>query len=149
MKWILISSILAAPMVLAQGENIAQPEVTEASPTSPVHHPFELWMQVKLQESQNIFAGLAKGDFPAILESSRKLKNVNSLERFVRRSTPGYRTQLKTFEFSVKEIERHAKQKSVEGVALGFQQLTLSCVHCHSRLREGEPKVLHEEAQSK
>ena len=34
------------------------------------------------------------------------------------------------------EIERHAKADSLEGAAMGFQQLTISCVSCHSIMRQ-------------
>lgn len=97
---------------------------------------FNLWMDAKLKESQNVLAGLARGDFPAIAESARQMKTLSKIEAFVRKGMPGYRTQLRSFEFAVVEIESQAKKENIEGVALGFQQLTLSCVNCHKQLRE-------------
>ncbi len=97
---------------------------------------FDFWMNVKLVESQKLFAALAQADFSAISESGQRLKSVSALEGFVRRKTPGYLTQLKTFEYSVSEILLHAEKENIEGVTLGFQQLTLSCVNCHKQLRE-------------
>lgn len=112
---------------------------TKPSDTKPAEgkeaDKFDFWMNVKLVESQRLFAALAQADFPAISESSRRLKTVSGLEGFVRRRTPGYLTQLKTFEFSVDEILLHAGKENIEGVTLGFQQLTLSCVNCHKQLR--------------
>lgn len=96
---------------------------------------FTYWMDVKLQESQNIFAALASGDFAKIEQSADKLKAVSKLEGFVRRSAEGYRTQQRSFEFAVNEIAAQADAESLEGVALGFQQLTLSCLHCHKQIR--------------
>ena len=93
-------------------------------------------MNVKLTESQKVFAALAQEDYQAIIESGQRLKTVSNLEGFVRRKTSGYSTQLKTFEFSLDEILLHAKKKNIEGVTLGFQQLTLSCVHCHKQIRQ-------------
>lgn len=97
---------------------------------------FNFWMDVKLDESQQLFAALAQADYAMIEQSSQRLKSVSMIERFVRRRTPGYTTQLKNFEFSVDEILRQAEQENIEGVTLGFQQLTLSCVNCHKQLRQ-------------
>jgi hypothetical protein len=60
---------------------------------------------------------------------------LNDLERFVRRGAPGYRTQLRSFEFAIAEIQQQAKRENIEGVTMGFHQLTLSCVNCHKQLR--------------
>jgi hypothetical protein len=96
---------------------------------------FSYWMDVKVKESQKIFKALAMADFKAIDESAEKLKSLNKIENFVRRSTPGYQTQLRNFEFSVNEVRRQANRKNLEGVAMGFHQLTMSCVNCHKQIR--------------
>lgn len=98
--------------------------------------PFNFWMDVKLEESQKIFAALAKADFETLVSSTKKLTALSELEGFVRNRTPGYRTQLRSYQFAIREIEQQAKRESIEGVTLGFQQLTLSCVNCHRQLRE-------------
>ena len=98
--------------------------------------PFNFWMDVKLQESQKIFAALSEADFQAIVDSTQKMTALAELEGFVRNRTPGYGTQLRSFQFAVGEIQQQAKQKNIEGVTLGFQQLTLSCVNCHKQLRD-------------
>jgi len=63
-------------------------------------------------------AALAQADFEAISKSAEKLNTLSVLEGFVRRATLGYRTQLRSFEFAVTEIQRQAKRKNIEGVAL-------------------------------
>ncbi|MDC0936224.1 hypothetical protein OAS39_08040 [Pirellulales bacterium] len=122
-------------------ENVPHTEENDQNAQSK----FPFWMKVKLEKSQDIFASLAQGDFPSIIEDAESLKSLNSLEGFVRRKSRGYRAQLRTFEFAVDEIQKQAKQENIEGVALGFQQLTLSCVNCHKQFRE--PR-LHGEIQS-
>jgi hypothetical protein len=104
---------------------------------------FSRWMDVKVEESQKVFASLARADFKSIAASTEKLKTLSALERFVRRGVPGYRTQLRSFEFAVAEIQQQAKRENIEGVTMGFNQLTLSCVNCHKQLRrtkEGAPR---------
>ena len=96
---------------------------------------FTVWMDVKVEESQKVFAALARADFKGIVASTEKLKKVSKLEGLVRRNAPGYRTQLRSFEFAVDEIQQQAKRENIEGVTMGFNQLTLSCVNCHRQLR--------------
>jgi len=128
---------------LPTGEKV---EGTTQSATTKIDDPvkFNVWMDVKLEHSQQLLAGLAEGDFPAIAKSAQQLKALSKIEGFVRRGFPGYATQLRSFEFAVEEIERQAAKENIEGVALGFQQLTLSCVNCHKQLRQPEqvPKEL-------
>lgn len=121
-------AVLLALLAQAAGQ---EKKATEDSQ----HKEFSLWMVVKVEESQKVFAALARADFDAISRSTEKLKTVSALEGFVRRSTPGYRTQLRSFEFAVDEIQEQAKRENIEGVTMGFHQLTLSCVNCHKQLR--------------
>lgn len=139
---IVFTTVLCLLVLLSQvaGQEKSKPGATPTDSKAPADtqetEKFDFWMNVKLVESQKLFAALAQADFPTLLESGQRLKAVSGLEGFVRRKTPGYRTQLKTFEFSVDEILRQAEAENIEGVTLGFQQLTLSCVHCHKQLRE-------------
>lgn len=134
MRLSIFALIIGAFVVLGQvtgQENAATPEENKENAQSE----FPFWMKVKLEKSQNIFASLAQGDFSSIVEDAESLKVLNSLEGFVRRKNPDYRAQLQTFEFAIDEIQMQARKKNIEGVALGFQQLTLSCVNCHKQLR--------------
>jgi cytochrome c556 len=108
----------------------------EAAPAPKEDSDISLWMDVKVKESQKVFVALAKADFESIQESTQKLKTLSDLEGFVRRRAPGYLTQLRSFEFAVQDIEANAKKKNIEGVTLGFNQLTLSCVNCHKQIRD-------------
>jgi hypothetical protein len=51
---------------------------------------------------------------------------------------PGYRTQLEVFNDANEQIIRQAQKDNVEGAALAFTQLTISCVNCHKQLRESK-----------
>ena len=124
-------------ILLAAGLSWGQvPEETAPSNSTDAVPPFNFWMNVKLQTSQKIFAALTEADYETILESTNTLKMLSTLEGFVRRRDPRYHTQLRTFEFAVEEIQRQAKKENIEGVVLGFNQLTLSCVNCHKQLRD-------------
>lgn len=127
-----------APVLLlcnsAVGQDTNEPNV-EPFPMAE-SRPFNFWMDVKLEKAQTIFAALTEADYKTIIDCTKQLGTLSEFEGFVRKGTPGYLTQLRSFQFSVAEIEKQAKLQNIEGVTLGFQQLTLSCVHCHNALRQ-------------
>lgn len=128
---IALSSVPAVAQEPAKGKDPAKkPEQTVEGETASV------WMQKKLDLSRNLLGGIASGDFEQISKAAHSLRTLSKFETFVRRSTPGYRTQVDIFEHSLDEILKQAKQENLEGVTLGFNQLTHSCVSCHKQLRE-------------
>ena len=130
--------IVIAALTLAACWGVRWGQGQEADPPvriSAKPHSFPDWMDIKLEESQNIFAALTEADYAAVVKSADGLKMLSKLEGFVRRGTPGYRTQLRSFEFAIDEIRKQAVSQNLEGVALGFHQMTLSCVNCHKQLR--------------
>lgn len=94
------------------------------------------WMKQKLTYSQEILSGLAKEDFDLIKTNAVAMKGLNKIEFFVRQKPEGYRTQLKTFQFSVDQLIRAADDENLDGATLAFTQLTISCVNCHKELRQ-------------
>lgn len=103
-------------------------------PTEAANEP-SIWMKKKLDYSQNILAGLANADFDQVTENAQAMQGLSKLEWFIRGRTPGYRTQLEIFQDANAEIIKQAKQDNLEGSALAFTQLTISCVNCHKHLR--------------
>jgi hypothetical protein len=98
--------------------------------------PTSFWMQKKLEYSKNILAGITTADFDKIVENAESMRRLSSIEGFIRGRTPGYRTQLQIFEHSSDEIIRQGQKDNVDGAALAFTQLTISCVNCHKQIRE-------------
>ena len=99
------------------------------------NQPTSFWMQKKLEYSKNILGGIASADVDTIVANAQSMRNLSKVEGFVRTQTPGYRAQLHIFEESADEIIRQAKKDNVDGAALAFTQLTISCVNCHKHLR--------------
>ncbi|MBC8353192.1 MAG: cytochrome c [Planctomycetes bacterium] len=93
------------------------------------------WMKQKLKYSQEILNGLAQEDYELITKNAMTMKGLNKIEAFVRQKPEGYRTQLKTFQFSVNELVRSAENENLDGAVLAFTQMTISCVNCHKQLR--------------
>jgi cytochrome c556 len=94
-----------------------------------------VWMKQKLGASQNILAGLTKGDYDAIEKNAQSMLAVGYLEKWIRADTPGYQILMKDFEYANKSLILAAREKNLDGATIGYVQLTLSCVHCHKIVR--------------
>ena len=119
--------IWLAPIVGANGQEQKSPETAETQPS--------VWMRKKLEYSRNILAGLSSEDFDKVAANAEAMQGMSRFEGFLRGKMPGYRTQLEVFQDANEEIIRQAQKDNVEGAALAFTQLTISCVNCHKQLR--------------
>lgn len=106
--------------------------------TGPGAAETTVWMRKKLDYTQQILGGIAEADFDRIARHASSMKALSRIEGFVRGRTPGYRTQLQIFQDATEELLRQAEKENVDGAALAFTQLTLSCVNCHKQLREAK-----------
>lgn len=110
-----------------------QPGRAEEKPTD--------WMQLKLQMSQEILAGLTRGDFAAVETHAQKMNVVNFMEKLVTADKPHYKEytrQLQAFETANRELLRQSAAKNAEGATLAYVQLTISCVQCHKLIRDAK-----------
>ena len=107
-------------------------------PPSANQQPTSFWMKKKLEYSQNTLAAIATADFDKIIENAQAMRNLSKVEGFIRGQNLGYRTQLHIFDEANAEIIHQAKKENVEGAALAFTQLTISCVNCHKVLRSNK-----------
>lgn len=115
-------------------EKTAKPAAAAAEESTEGQGNF--WMQKKLEHTQHILSGLATEDFDQIGRSAQAMQRLGKIEAFVRRNdTEAYRTQFRVFQFANEELIRLAADKNIDGAALAFTQLTLSCVNCHKQLR--------------
>jgi len=92
------------------------------------------WMQKKLEYSEKILAGLAREDFEQIGKNARSMKALTQMEKWVRGSGE-YRSQLQIFQNANEQLIRMADDEKLDGAALAYVQLTLSCVNCHKAVR--------------
>jgi len=127
--------ICAAICVVIAGIWFADSAKAQEKVGATKEQPTSFWMKKKLEYSQNILGGIANADFDKIVENAEAMRGLSKVEGFIRGQTPGYRTQLHIFEESVDEIIRQGKKDNVDGAALAFTQLTISCVNCHKHLR--------------
>jgi hypothetical protein len=93
-------------------------------------------MRQKLAATQNILAGLTKGDYDTIQTNAQSMLVVGYLEKWVRADTPGYQNMMKDFEYANKSLTLAAREKNLDGATLAYVQLAISCVNCHKIVRD-------------
>ena len=102
----------------------------------PEDQPASYWMKKKLEYSEKILGGLANEDFEVIGKAARTMNALTQMEKWVRGNVPEYRTQLQLFQNANEQVIRSADRKNLDGAALAYVQLTLSCVNCHKVVRD-------------
>lgn len=100
------------------------------------------WMAAKLNSAQEIFADLTRGDFAGVEENARRMQVINLLEQWARDADfereSDYVGQLNAFEFSIKELVRHAGDENTDGALQAYQDMSASCIRCHELIRDAD-----------
>jgi len=93
-------------------------------------------MKEKLKSAQVLMEGLALADFAKIRRSADELIQLSKTEEWMVYKTPRYELHSNEFRRSVEAIYQKAKDQNIDGVALAYVDMTLSCVRCHQYVRE-------------
>jgi hypothetical protein len=93
-------------------------------------------MKRKLAESQKLLAGIALGDFDEITRHSEELIVISNQAEWKVLRTPRYEIYSNEFRRTAETIVKNARQKNLDGAALGYVDMTLNCVKCHKYVRE-------------
>ena len=96
----------------------------------------DTWMTKKLDYSKDVLGSLAMADFSKIAKHARKIDELSELEEWVHASNPDYQLQLKVFRAATKDLIDEADVSNIDGAALAFVQMSMSCVNCHKVVRE-------------
>lgn len=93
-------------------------------------------MKKKLALSQKILEGLALEDFDKVKSGADDLIVVRQQAAFMVGKTVKYEVYANDFQKHLEEIQKAAKKKNVEAAALGYVEMTLTCVRCHQYVRD-------------
>jgi hypothetical protein len=94
------------------------------------------FMRAKLTPAQEILEGIAVADFQSIIRNTERIRLLTLDENWMVRQTDAYRRQSEDFSRAVTNIQEAAKQNNLDGVTLGYMQMTLKCVECHRHIRD-------------
>lgn len=128
-RLILVSSVLSLCLV-------AQPIISqEKQPPLKIPSKKEV-MAAKLKEAQLILEGLALSDFKKVkTHADELLRTAEAAEFLNAHQDREYHLQMLLFKRAVSNISEKAKDKNIDGVMLGYSEMTMSCLKCHQLTR--------------
>lgn len=93
-------------------------------------------MRNKLLYAQRMLEGIALADYKKISASADELIQLSKTAEWMVYRTPRYEMHSNEFRRAAEQVARKAEAKNIDGVALAYVDLTLSCVRCHEYVRE-------------
>ncbi len=99
-------------------------------------------MKRKLTNAQKVLEGIALNDFDKISTHAEELILISKQAEWKVLKTPQYDMFSNDFRRSAAELVEKAKEKNLDGAALSYVDLTLTCVKCHKYVRESRQSKL-------
>ena len=93
-------------------------------------------MKKKLKCSQGVLEGIALNDFDKIANNADELITISQQAEWVVVKTPQYEVFSNRFRKNAESLVKNAKAKNLDGAALDYVDLTMTCVKCHKYVRE-------------
>jgi hypothetical protein len=104
---------------------------------------FKKLMADKLKSSQSLLEGLALSNFNQLSDNAQELLRISATEEWVAYKTPKYELFTNEFRRAAEKIIEKSKVKNLDGAALGYVELTMTCVRCHEYVRDVREARLH------
>jgi cytochrome c556 len=93
-------------------------------------------MQKKLKSTHLVLDGVAIGDFKKITIGGKALIKLANSETWQLIRSPDYERHSADFIRATEKLVKKAQDKNIDGAALAYVEMTLSCVRCHQYVRE-------------
>ena len=96
----------------------------------------QLLMRDKLSYATKALEGLSTEDYAKIAEAGNMMGIISRAASWHIIPTEHYARMSKNFQEQASDLERHAKDKNLDAAALDYTRITLTCVQCHTYMRE-------------
>lgn len=95
-------------------------------------------MRQKLNRAQRLLEALSIGDFMRITSNAEDLQRISLEARWTMPHSPEYASYGEEFRAALERVVRSSENENIDGAALGYVQVILTCVQCHKVVREGQ-----------
>ncbi len=125
-----LPAVLAVVLAFTLGFGISSPgEATAQGRLSKL-------MAAKLKNAQLLLEGMALSDFAKITRSAEELIQLSKTADWFALKTPRFELHSNEFRRAAEVIVQKAKDKNLDGVALAYLDMTMTCIRCHQYVRE-------------
>jgi len=128
------SSAIVASLALLTGWLASGSPRTSAA-DEPKKTPVQLFMEAKLTDSQDILEGLVTEDFDLIQKGAEHLQAMSKATEWHVIQGPVFAQHSNEFRRTAEKLAAVAKQKNIDGAALTYMHLTMTCIDCHKFVR--------------
>ncbi len=97
--------------------------------------PLETFMRLKLDASSKILEGLCVEDAALVKEGADALSAMSKVEIWNVLIDPDYREYSREFRDNAAKVSKAAQEGDFDKAALGWFDVTMSCVECHDHVR--------------
>ena len=94
------------------------------------------FMQAKLRHSQKILEGLATENFDMIGKHAQEMSLLSLESHWNVLRTQRYIDESADFRHAIERLREAANAKKIDAAALGYVDVTLKCIHCHTYVRD-------------
>lgn len=101
-----------------------------------IHGDLRQFMRKKLELSKGALEGLTLEDYPLIAKNARELKALSLDAEWQVSPNANYLRLSNDFQAQADDLARKAQARDLDGATLAYVQMTLSCIKCHSLVRE-------------
>ena len=115
--------------------------ITVASAQVPVGQQHAVLMQKKLTSTQQVVAGIARGDFQQLAKEAQKLTLLSHEAGWNVIQTPEYIRLSDAFRSSTTQLKKAAESQNMDAVGLAYVKLSISCIDCHRHAKEELSKI--------
>lgn len=98
----------------------------------------ESLMRQKLVHAQELLSALSVGDFENMKAHARELQRISLEARWSQPHSSAYAEYGDDFRSALERVVASADKQNIDGAALNYVQVVLTCVQCHKVVREGQ-----------
>lgn len=95
-------------------------------------------MQQKLDHAQKLLSALSLADYDGMIAHARELQRISLEANWTIPPSSGSTGYGYDFRNALDRLVVSAEKQSIDGAALNYVQVVLTCVECHKVVREGE-----------
>lgn len=110
-----------------------QPQPVKQEPAKKA--ALQKFMRAKLALAQGLLEGLAVEDFAKLDKNAKALLLLTTAEEWSVSKNSLYLQHSDEFRRAIKQLNKNAEAKNLDGASYSFVQLTMSCVECHRFVR--------------
>jgi hypothetical protein len=93
-------------------------------------------MRKKLEHAQKLLEGIAINDLKKVNENADDLMTLSKVAEFRALKTLDYERHTNDFRRTLDDMRRGVKNKNLEAVTLAYMDMTMTCVRCHTHVRD-------------